>query len=47
MKLQDRFYEGGGTGRSSFELGYITDDKIGNMFLAVSLIDRGMPGKRV
>ena len=46
MKLQDRFYEGGGTGRSSFELGYITDDKIGNMFLAVSLIDRGMPGTR-
>ena len=46
MKLQDRFYEGGGTGRASFELGYITDDKIGNMFLAVSLIDRGMPGTR-
>lgn len=46
MKLQDKFNEGGGTGRSSFELGYITDDKIGNMFLAVSLIDRGMPGTR-
>ena len=46
MKLQDRFYEGGGTGRASFQLGYITDDKLGNMFLAVSLIDRGMPGTR-
>ena len=46
MKLQDKFNEGGGTGRSSFELGYITDDKIGNMFLAVSLIVRCMPGTR-
>ena len=46
MKLQDRFYEGGGTGRARFELVYITDEKIGNMFLAVSLIDRGMPGTR-
>ena len=44
--LQDKFNEGGGTGRASFQLGYITDDKIGNMFLAVSLIDRGMPGTR-
>ena len=40
MRLQDKFNEGGGTGRASFQLGYITDDKIGNMFLAVSLIDR-------
>jgi hypothetical protein len=46
MKLQNKYSVGGGTGRSSFELGYITDDKIGNMFLAVSLIDRGMPGTR-
>jgi len=46
MKLQDKFNEGGGTGRARFELGYITKDKIGNMFLAVSLIDRGMPGTR-
>ena len=46
MKLQDKFNEGGGTGRASFQLGYITEDKIGNMFLAVSLIDRGMPGTR-
>ena len=46
MRLQDKYNEGGGTGRASFQLGYITDDKIGNMFLAVSLIDRGMPGTR-
>tara|TARA_Y100001972_G_scaffold47157_1_gene58149 strand:- start:161 stop:523 length:363 start_codon:yes stop_codon:yes gene_type:complete len=46
MRIQDKFNEGGGTGRASFQLGYITDDKIGNMFLAVSLIDRGMPGTR-
>lgn len=46
MKLQDKFNEGGGTGRARHELGYITKDKIGNMFLAVSLIDRGMPGTR-
>ena len=46
MRLQDKFNEGGGTGRASFQLGYITEDKIGNMFLAVSLIDRGMPGTR-
>ena len=46
MKLQDKYSVGGGTGRASFQLGYITEDKIGNMFLAVSLIDRGMPGTR-
>ena len=46
MRLQDKFNEGGGTGCASFQLGYITDDKIGNMFLAVSLFDRGMPGTR-
>ena len=46
MRLQDKYNEGGGTGRARFELGYITDEKIGNMFLAVSLIDRGMPGTR-
>mgnify|MGYP003139047294 CR=1 FL=1 len=46
MRLQDKFNEGGGTGRASFQLGYIKEDKIGNMFLAVSLIDRGMPGTR-
>ena len=46
MKLQDKFNPGGGTGGARFELGYITDDKIGNMFLAASLIDRGMPGTR-
>lgn len=45
MKLQDKFKNGGET-RASFQLGYITDDKIGNMFLATSLIDRGMPGTR-
>lgn len=46
MKLQDRFYEGGVTGKARHELGYITKDKIGNMYLAISLIDRGMPGTR-
>jgi hypothetical protein len=46
MKLQDKFNEGGRTGGARFELGYITEEKIGNMFLAVSLIDRGMPGTR-
>ena len=46
MRLQDKYNKGGGTGRARFELGYITDEKIGNMFLAVSLIDRGMPGTR-
>ena len=46
MRLQDKYNKGGGTGRAGFELGYITDDKIGNMFLAISLIDRGMPGTR-
>tara|TARA_R100001086_G_scaffold243244_2_gene171887 strand:+ start:337 stop:690 length:354 start_codon:yes stop_codon:yes gene_type:complete len=46
MKLQDKFKLGGGTGRASFQLGNITENKIGNMFLAVSLIDRGMAGTR-
>ena len=46
MRLQDKLNEGGGTGRARHELGYITEDKIGNMFLAVSLIDRGMPVTR-
>ena len=32
MKLQDKFNEGGGTGRASFELGYITEDKIGKYY---------------